>query len=385
MKIVLQNLTKTFPARNQKANGAVVAVNNFTFTIPDGKLICLLGPAECGSSTALHLIGGLQKPSSGRIFFENDDVTNVSYEARDVGLVLQNHTSNPQLTVKQNILLPLKTLKGKDKLKKADMQARALYVAKLVQIDNMLERKLGELSSAQQHRVAIACALAKLPSILLIDELPLNLDTNARLQIYADIRRIQKETGITAIFTTHNPEEAMRISDQIVVMNRGVVQQIAQPQELHEDPETLFVANFLDAHPINIFEGEVKDELLYIGGVAVMNAPGVGDHPVSVGIRPEGFVPDSEGPMVCERKSIEVSEEDVIVVSTHPDCINEDAILHLIEEDDNASDALDTTVSYSLKQDKVFLFNQQNGKRIRPFLLDNIFTAIFLEQKNNAD
>ena len=170
MKIVLQNLTKIFPSRNKKSGEEVVAVNNFDFTIPDGKLIGLLGPSGCGKSTTLYMISGLQKPSSGKIFFGEDDVTDLSTENRGIGLVFQNYALYPHLTVKQNILFPLQNLRGKDKMTKEAMLERAHEAARLVQIEELLERKPSELSGGQQQRVAIARALVKMPRVLLLDE-----------------------------------------------------------------------------------------------------------------------------------------------------------------------------------------------------------------------
>ena len=159
MKIVLQNLTKVFPSRNKKSNEEVVAVSDLTFTIPDGKLVGLLGPSGCGKSTTLYMISGLQKPTGGQIFFGEDDVTTLSPENRGVGLVFQNYALYPHMTVKQNILFPLQNLKGADKLDKNTMLERALEAARLVQIDNLMDRKPSELSGGQQQRVAIARAL----------------------------------------------------------------------------------------------------------------------------------------------------------------------------------------------------------------------------------
>ena len=199
MKIVLQNLTKIFPSRNKKSGEEVVAVNNFDFTIPDGKLIGLLGPSGCGKSTTLYMISGLQKPSSGKIFFGEDDVTDLSTENRGIGLVFQNYALYPHLTVKQNIF-PLQNLRGKDKMTKEAMLERAHEAARLVQIEELLERKPSELSGGQQQRVAIARALVKMPRVLLLDEPLSNLDARLRLQTREEIRRIQKETKITTVF-----------------------------------------------------------------------------------------------------------------------------------------------------------------------------------------
>ena len=159
-------------------------------------------------------------------------------------MVFQNYALYPHLTVRQNILFPLQNLKGKDKLTKAAMNERAKTAARLVQIEELMERKPSELSGGQQQRVAIARALVKMPRVLLLDEPLSNLDARLRLQTREEIRRIQQETKITTVFVTHDQDEAMSISDLIVVMCKGVVQQIGKPQDVYDDPANLFVASF---------------------------------------------------------------------------------------------------------------------------------------------
>ncbi len=362
MKVVLQNLTKIFPSRSKKAGEEVVAVNDFTFTIPDGKLIGLLGPSGCGKSTTLYMISGLQKPSGGKIFFGNDDVTELSAENRGVGLVFQNYALYPHMTVKQNILFPLQNLKGADKLPKEEMLNRAYEAAKLVQIDELMERKPSELSGGQQQRVAIARALVKMPKVLLLDEPLSNLDARLRLQTREEIRRIQKETGITTIFVTHDQEEAMSISDMIVVMKLGVLQQIGKPQDVYDDPANLFVAKFLGTPPINVFRGQVTGGKLYIGGREVLAVPGVDDREVTVGIRPEGFIPDENGALICHLSSVEVMGRDVSIVSTHESSLN--PTIRSIVDADDAKLAQGVTVSYRLKAHKVFLFDAETEERL---------------------
>ena len=362
MKVVLQNLTKIFPSRNKKSNEEVVAVNNFDFEIPDGKLIGLLGPSGCGKSTTLYMISGLQKPTSGRIFFGEDDVTDLSPEKRGIGLVFQNYALYPHMTVKQNILFPLQNLKGADKMTKDAMLERAYEAARLVQIDELMDRKPSELSGGQQQRVAIARALVKMPRVLLLDEPLSNLDARLRLQTREEIRRIQRETQITTVFVTHDQEEAMSISDVIVVMKKGVVQQIGAPQDVYDNPTNLFVAKFLGTPPINVFEGTVADGKLYLGEDAVLDVPGVGDQKVFVGIRPEGFIPDPEGPMRCTISGIDVMGRDVSIVSTHPASLNP-SVRSIIDADKKpAPDAEE--VRFSLKEHKVFLFDGQTEERL---------------------
>ena len=362
MKVELQNLTKVFPSRNKKSGEDVVAVNNFTFTIPDGTLVGLLGPSGCGKSTTLYMISGLQKPTSGKIFFGDEDVTELSPVNRGIGLVFQNYALYPHMTVKQNILFPLQNLRGKDKMSKQQMLDRAEEAARLVQIDGLMDRKPSELSGGQQQRVAIARALVKMPRVLLLDEPLSNLDARLRLQTREEIRRIQKETGITTVFVTHDQEEAMSISDIIVVMKLGVVQQVGKPQEIYDNPTNLFVAKFLGTPPINVFKGAVKDGKLYVGDAAVLDVNGVEDQDVTVAIRPEGFDLDENGAFVCELSNVEVMGRDVSIVSRHEASLN--PIIRSIINADNKVDVTVKTVSYSLKPHKVFLFNAETEERI---------------------
>jgi len=363
MKVVLQNLTKIFPSRDKKSGKEVVAVNDFTFEIPDGKLIGLLGPSGCGKSTTLYMISGLQKPTSGKIFFGDDDVTELSTENRGIGLVFQNYALYPHMTVKQNILFPLQNLKGEDKLSKEEMQERAYNAAKLVQIDELMDRKPSELSGGQQQRVAIARALVKMPRVLLLDEPLSNLDARLRLQTREEIRRIQKETGITTVFVTHDQEEAMSISDMIVVMKLGIVQQIGKPQDVYDDPVNLFVAKFLGTPPINVLSGKVSGGKVYVGDDAVLEVAGVADQEVIIGIRPEGFVLDENGPLHCTLSNVEVMGRDVSIVSTNPASINPS--VRSIINADNKVDLGAKTVRYSIKPHKFFLFNKETEERIR--------------------
>ena len=364
MKVELQNLTKIFPSRNKKSNEEVIAVNDFTLTIPDGKLVGLLGPSGCGKSTTLYMISGLQKASSGKIFFGEEDVTNVSPENRGVGLVFQNYALYPHMTVKQNILFPLQNLTGKDKLPKNEMIERAYEVARLVQIDDLMERKPNELSGGQQQRVAIARALVKMPRILLLDEPLSNLDARLRLQTREEIRRIQKETGITTIFVTHDQEEAMSISDMIIVMKLGIVQQVGKPQDIYDDPTNLFVAKFLGTPPINVFDGKISGGKLYIGEDAVLDVKGVEDKDVFVGIRPEGFVPSDKGEFNCKLNNVEVMGRDVSIVSTNSASLNP-VIRSIVSSEYVKTIAEDQeTIAYSLIPHKVFIFDKETEERI---------------------
>ena len=362
MKVVLQNLYKRFP--NQAKGGAeVVAVNNFNFEIPDGKLIGLLGPSGCGKSTTLNLISGLEKVSEGKIFFGDDDVTDLPPERRGVGLVFQNYALYPHLTARNNIIFPLQNLKGKDKMTKEAMNAKAEEVARLVQIEPFLDRKPSELSGGQQQRVAIARALVKVPKVLLLDEPLSNLDARLRLQTREEIRRIQRDTGVTTIFVTHDQEEAMSISDLIVVMKDGIIQQIDKPQNVYDFPVNLFVAKFLGTPPINVFEGEVKGGRLFIGEQDVLEMKNVKDRKLYVGVRPEGFILDENGPLVCDLSAVEVMGRDTSVVSTHP-AFTGVTIRSIIDTAENKVDPEAAQVRFSLKPYKVHIFDHETEERI---------------------
>lgn len=363
MEIVLENLTKKFPGRGRKNKKEVVAVDDFNFTIPDGKLVGLLGPSGCGKSTTLNMISGLLKPTSGKVLFGDKDVTNLPPEERGVGMVFQNYALYPHLTVEENIRFPLENFTGKDRLSKEEMRKRVEEAAKLVHIDELLERKPSELSGGQQQRVAIARALVKLPKVLLLDEPLSNLDARLRLQTREEIRRIQQETGITTIFVTHDQDEAMSISDLIVVMKDGELQQIDSPQKVYDDPANQFVAQFLGTPPINIFEGTIRDQKLYINEDAVLEASGLPDQDVVVAIRPEGFILDENGRMENELVRPEVSARDISILFKNPAFKND--IARAIISSDDWTHIPHGKVRFDLKPHKVYLFQPEDGKRIR--------------------
>jgi multiple sugar transport system ATP-binding protein len=361
MKIILKNLTKIFPNRT-KGKADVVAVNDFDIEIPDGYLVGLLGPSGCGKSTALNLISGLLEPTSGQIFFGDDDVTKLSPESRGVGMVFQNYALYPHLTVRQNIVFPLENFKGEARLSREEMNAKAEEAARLVQIEGLMDRKPSEMSGGQQQRVAIARAIVKRPKVLLLDEPLSNLDARLRLQTREEIRRIQKETAITTIFVTHDQEEAMSISDLIIVMKDGIINQVGKPQDVYDDPVNLFVAKFLGTPQINTFKGRVENGKVYIGDEAVMKVSNVPDQPVHVAIRPEGFIPEANGPLTCHLSAVEVMGRDTSIVSTNP--AFDRAEIRSIVSSDIKIPANQKEVHFTIKPHKIFLFDWHDEKRI---------------------
>lgn len=382
MKIVLEHISKRYPNRDKKVGGMFTAVDDFDYTVADGKLVGLLGPSGCGKSTTLNMICGLETPTEGKIWFGDTDVTNLSPEVRGVGMVFQSYALYPHLTVLQNIMFPLENLKGADKLSKSEMIERAKGAAHLVQIDELLDRKPSQMSGGQQQRVAIARALVKRPKVLLLDEPLSNLDARLRLTTREEIRRIQRETGITTVFVTHDQEEAMSICDEIVVMEAGIIRQVGRPQDVYDEPENLFVSKFLGTPPINVFDARVKDEQLIIGDAVVLDVPGVADGPVAAGVRPEGFVVDENGPLVCGLDMVERTGRDKSVVATHPQLTSALQIRAIIDSDVHVSSHADT-VRFKLRRSKTRLFDVNTGQRIH-FAHDEVIREFNRRAEANA-
>lgn len=246
MEIKIENLTKAY--------GDFKAVDNMNLNIADGELVGLLGPSGCGKSTTLFMLAGLNDPTSGHIYFGGKDVTKVAPEDREIGLVFQNYALYPHMTVADNIMFPLINRK----VPKAEARERAQEMAKLVQLDHLMDRKPKALSGGQQQRVAIARALVCDPEIILLDE-PLGaLDLKLRKSMQLELKEIQQKTQKTFIYVTHDQEEALTMSDRVVVMNNGVIEQIGSPEDIYNEPVNAFVADFIGE--ANILNGIMLDD-----------------------------------------------------------------------------------------------------------------------------
>jgi len=364
IEVRMENLTKEF---SDKTGKITVAVNDFTVSIEAGKLIGLLGPSGCGKSTTLYLVAGLLKPTAGRIYFGEDDITSRPPEKRGIGLVFQNYALYPHMTVRQNIVFPLENMG----VAKDERNALAQEMAELVHIGDLMERKPNQLSGGQQQRVAIARALVKKPKVLLLDEPLSNLDARLRLQTREEIKRIQRETGITTIFVTHDQEEAMSISDEIVVMNYGLLQQKDHPQEVYDNPVNMFVAKFLGNPPINTIKGFIKNNSLYIEDVnsaslELKDKTGIlieeikeSDQEVYIGIRPEFFKVTKDGKIKAFVEIVEHIGRDVMAIAKIQDTDVE--IRALVPSDTKIKSNETIKFSYS----KYFVFNASTGERIK--------------------
>jgi iron(III) transport system ATP-binding protein len=245
MRIQLKDIVKRF--------GTLEAVSHISLEIHDGELFTLLGPSGCGKTTILRLIGGFHKPDGGEIYFDGKPVTPIPPYERNIGMVFQNYALWPHMTISHNITYGLEL----KKLPKAEIANKVSLVLKLVNLTGLEKRYPGQLSGGQQQRVALARALVLNPDVLLLDEPLSNLDAKIRVQVRAEIRKLQKELGITTIYVTHDQEEALTISDRIAVINLGKLMQIGTPRDLYGRPENPFVADFIGIN--NLIPGDVKE------------------------------------------------------------------------------------------------------------------------------
>ena len=274
-----------------KRFGRTIAVDRVSLEIGDGEFFVLLGPSGCGKTTTLRLIAGLEYPDEGRVYIGGEDVTYREPGERNVAMVFQNYALYPNMKVYDNIAFPLKVRRRKLGLSNSDIRERVLEVARMLRIEELLDRKPGQLSGGQQQRVALARALVRRPSVWLMDEPLSNLDALLRIAMRAELKRLQKELGITTIYVTHDQAEALSMADRIAVMDRGRVMQVGSPQEVFLEPRHVFVATFLGSPPMNI----VRCRISYSQETAQISCPGftrivpqtVGEGEVYLGIRPE--------------------------------------------------------------------------------------------------
>lgn len=245
-KVTIKNLTKIY--------GENTVVNNISAQIPDGTLVSILGPSGCGKTTTLRMIAGFEIPQVGEIYFDDEPITGIGVNKRNIGMVFQSYALFPHMTVAQNIAYGLE----QRKFSKKEIQEKVERVLKMVHMEEYATRKPKQLSGGQQQRVALARALVIGPRVLLLDECLSALDKKLRVEMQLELRRILEKTGVTTFFVTHDQEEAMTLSDYIIVMNNGIIEQIGTPFEVYEKPRNAFVASFLGK--ANFFE---KDGKLY--------------------------------------------------------------------------------------------------------------------------
>lgn len=376
MKIVLEHLTKQFPPRGRKAQEPVTAVSDFNFEIPDGQLIGLLGPSGCGKSTTLNMICGLEKPTSGRILFGDDDVTSFPPERRGVGMVFQNYALYPHMSVRKNIAYSLK-IRGE---KKDVIEQKVQEAAEILGLKEVLDRKPGQLSGGQKQRVAMGRAIVRNPKVFLMDEPLSNLDAKLRGQMRVEIASLHHRLESTFIYVTHDQTEAMTLGTRIVVMKDGVVQQVDTPQNLFRYPANQFVAGFIGTPPMNFMEGvfEYKNQQLAVrtnDGIVIplteekvkhaLERADVAGKAVVAGIRPEHLrlLKDGEEEASFISGEVDVYEmlgSEAIVYVKQPE--NENRIIAKVDADTHLKPGDRIRLAFDLE--KVHVFDKLTGQTI---------------------
>ena len=281
----LTDLRKTFN------DGQVVAVDSINLHIEDGELLVLVGPSGCGKSTTLRSIAGLESVDSGTIEFAGHDVTDLPPKDRAISMVFQNYALYPSMTVYENMAFGLKMRDADDET--IDEQVR--WAANMMEIGDLLDRYPDQLSGGQQQRVALGRAIVRDPSLFLLDEPLSNLDAKLRSVMRTEIQELQDKLGVAAVFVTHDQEEAMSMGDRIAVMNAGRIEQVAPPEEIYHEPDSLFVADFIGSPAINFFEGRFDGDRVEFDAfskdlpdsVADELRDGLPGEDVVIGIRPE--------------------------------------------------------------------------------------------------
>jgi sulfate/thiosulfate transport system ATP-binding protein len=271
----------------QKSFGRFPALNGVSLEIADGELLALLGPSGSGKTTLLRTIAGLEFPEQGQVLFDGQDMTYASAAARRVGFVFQQYALFRHMTVAKNVAFGLDVRKGAAKPPKSEITARVDELLKLVELGELGKRYPTQLSGGQRQRVALARALAVSPSVLLLDEPFGALDATVRKSLRKELRRIHDATGVTTIFVTHDQEEALELADRVAILNRGVIEQVGTPQEVHDAPTGPFVCGFVGE--ANRFEGVVKAGRFEAGEI-VLPAAGVADGAASAFVRPHDFI-----------------------------------------------------------------------------------------------
>ena len=347
---------------NKVFDNGFEALKSVNFSIEQGDLVCLLGPSGCGKSTILNMIAGLLQPTGGDIQFKKSSVINTEPKDRNIGFVFQNYALYPHMTVLENIMFPLTV--GEKKISKEEAKKVAEEYMQLTNIEELAEKKPGTLSGGQQQRVALPRALVQKPEVLLLDEPLSNLDARLRLKIREEIRRLVKEVGITTIFVTHDQEEALSISDKIILLNEGVIQQHDDPQNLYLEPNNLFVAKFIGNPIINILEVEVKDGVITHPSFTLQASELVESRfrkeleqgHYYLGLRPEDLVPSENGLFTVTVTAVELIGRERILHFTlgEQNIKSIVSVEHKIEEGD--------TLSFQLLKHKIFLFDKDGAR-----------------------
>ncbi|SIS72789.1 carbohydrate ABC transporter ATP-binding protein, CUT1 family [Roseivivax lentus] len=345
-EIQLKNVSKRW--------GSFVGVDNFNLTIADREFLVLLGPSGCGKTTTMRMIAGLEDPSGGEIRIDGRVVNDLEPKDRDVAMVFQSYALYPNMNVYENIRFPLR-VRGTDP---SEHEARVMRASAMVELDDFLHRKPAELSGGQRQRVALARAIVREPNVFLMDEPLSNLDAKLRVSTRAQIKNLSHELSVTTIYVTHDQIEAMTLADRVVVMEKGIVQQVGSPTEIYDRPANTFVASFIGNPAMNLLEGEIRDGTFRCEATEIdgLDAP---DGPVTLGFRAEDSeVSATDGQITAPIYTLELLGDATMVA------VRLGGALVTAKTDKSFRARIGETISIRIPRDHCHLFDAHTGKRL---------------------
>ncbi|MEH2150847.1 ABC transporter ATP-binding protein [Nostoc sp.] len=351
----------------------VTAIEDITFEIPDGEFWVLVGPSGCGKSTILRTIAGLETATSGKLFIGDRLVNNIPARQRDVAMVFQNYALYPHMSVAQNIGFGLQMRKVDRKI----IQERVMNVARSLSLDHLLDRKPKQLSGGQQQRVALGRAIAREPQVFLLDEPLSNLDAQLRDDTRAELKQLHQKLGITTIYVTHDQVEAMTLADKIVVLNRGRIQQIGDPQTIYANPANQMVASFLGSPPMNILPAiyqnngfDVSGQLLAIPAVVKEKLHLRQGHSFDLGIRPENIKINTDSELNTQKSGLLSVEVKVVEPLGRETLIRAgllgSAVVLNIQVGGDVRLRPSDRLSLQLDLNQLFVFDPKTGEKVLP-------------------
>ena len=344
----LKNVTKIYP------NGTK-AVHETSLSIEEGEFMVFVGPSGCGKSTLLRMVAGLEDITEGEITLDGNLINEVDPSERDIAMVFQNYALYPHMNVYNNLAYGLKN-RGIDK---KDIEQKVNEAAKLLQISDYLERKPSMLSGGQRQRVAMGRAIVRNPKIFLFDEPLSNLDAKLRIQMRLEIKKLQQKVGVTSIFVTHDQTEAMTLADKLAVINNGVIEQLATPIEIYNNPKSLFVAGFIGSPQMNFIDGELKNNTLSAEGFEIKNVKSDFNGDITLGIRPEHLSKSDNGLINLNVDLVEQLGSDNLVYGQLKDkkdfCYRCPGNLTIKKGD---------KLSLNIDNENYFIFDKSSGKRV---------------------
>ena len=345
-KIQLQNISKKW--------GSFVGVDNFNLVIPDKEFLVLLGPSGCGKTTTMRMIAGLEEVTEGKISINDRIVNDLDPKDRDVAMVFQSYALYPNLNVYENIRFPLRMRKTNP----SDQKEKVMRAAEMVELTDFLHRRPAELSGGQRQRVALARAIVREPNVFLMDEPLSNLDAKLRVSTRHQIKNLSHELQVTTIYVTHDQIEAMTLADRVVVMNKGVIQQVGTPTEIYDRPNNVFVAGFIGSPAMNLIEGQISNGNFAAENIKVSGFDKKLSGKITLGFRAEDAEMAKKGNAAAPLYSIELLGD--ATIST----MRLGGAICSVKGPKDYRAEIGHSVSASIPQKACHLFNSQNGERI---------------------